>query len=234
MKEYKGIYLPDGEEHLIEWMETVSKREDSAKFFPMVDGKPTYQAHKYYAALKYCSEKRLAVDVGAHVGLWSRVMALDFDRVIGFEPMPEHADCWRRNMGHDASAYLNQCALGETSGEVRISTRTPGSSGDTGVDPDTDDNKSGHLVKLRRLDDFDLKNVDFLKIDCEGYELFVLRGAEKTLRESRPVVIVEQKPETGGFERYGIGVRDAVVYLESLGAKLRDGIQGDYILSWDK
>ena len=85
---------------------------------------------------------------------------------------------------------------------------------------------------MNRLDDFNFQNVDFIKIDCEGYEYFVLRGAEKTLLQNKPCIIVEQKPETG-MEKYGIGITDGVKYLESLGAKRRASIQGDYILSWE-
>ena len=218
MIDYKGIKLPDGEAHLQEWMDKVGH---------VRAGKPTYQYHKYSAALNYCKNFRLAVDVGAHAGLWSRVMALDFTAVQGFEPMKEHAACWRVNMEHAANASLEECALGESRGEVSIRTRTPGSSGDTGVDSE------GQPTALFPLDDFNLQDVDFLKIDCEGYELFVLRGAEQTLLRCKPCVIVEQKPETGGYKRYGIGVTDAVAFLEGLGAKVRVGIQGDYIMSWD-
>jgi len=231
MIDYKGIKLPDGEAHLQEWMEKVGH---------MREGKPTYQYHKYSAALNFCKNFRLAVDVGAHVGLWSRVMALDFAKVKGFEPMAEHAACWRVNMAHAAHASLTECALGEVEGIVRVQTRTPGSSGDTGVDPVAERSslraavdEGGQEAAIFRLDKFELEDVDFMKIDCEGYEIFVLRGAEETLRRCKPCVIVEQKPETGGFKRYGIGVTDAVSFLEGLGAKVRAGIQGDYILSWD-
>ena len=231
MIDYKGIKLPDGELHLQQWMETVGH---------MRDCKPTYQYHKYEAALKHVRQRRLAVDVGAHVGLWSRVMALDFAAVHGFEPMVEHAACWRVNMAHAPHARLDECALGENAGIVRVRTRTPGSSGDTGVDPAAECSSLrasvdavGHEVALKRLDDFHLTTVDFLKIDCEGYELFVLRGAVQTLIKNRPTVIVEQKAETGGSVRYGIGVTDAVTYLQQLGAKVRVGIQGDYVMSWD-
>ena len=81
------------------------------------------------------------------------------------------------------------------------------------------------------LDSFDLQDVDFIKLDCEGYELFALRGAEETLKRCRPCVIVEQKPNRA--QRFGLPQTGAVDYLQSLGAKLRAKMAGDYILSFD-
>jgi hypothetical protein len=83
------------------------------------------------------------------------------------------------------------------------------------------------------LDSFNIQHIDFIKVDCEGYELFVLRGAIETLKRDKPCVIVEQKPETGMADRYGIGVTDGVEFLKSMGAVVRNTISGDYIMSWD-
>lgn len=224
MKFFKegGWWLPDHEEHLQEWMNTVGDRQH---------GRLIYQGHKYRAAMKYVTERSCAVDIGAHVGLWSYQMIHDFDTVEAFEPMPEHRECWCENIGKVFDPKLvdiHPYALGNTERIVHIRTRTTNSSGDTGVEPDGE----GVEVEQRTLDSFGFDNVDLIKIDCEGYELFVCQGAEQTLLRCKPVVIVEQKPETGGPERYGIGETDAVKYLESLGAKRREAIQGDYILSW--
>jgi hypothetical protein len=100
----------------------------------------------------------------------------------------------------------------------------PSSSGDTRVAGEGD-------IPLERLDTFKLEDVDFIKLDCEGYELFALRGAEETLKRCRPCVIVEQKPGRG--QRFGLAERGAVDYLQRLGAKLRKEMSGDFILSWD-
>lgn len=222
MKRFDEWWFPDHEEHLPEWLGTVGDRQH---------GRLIYQGHKYRAAMKYVRpDPRRAIDVGAHVGLWSFQMAWDFQDIDGFEPMPDHRECWYENVPGcgPANKGVHPYALGAEPGTVHVRTRTANSSGDTGVEPDGE----GLAVDQRTLDSFGFDDVDLIKIDCEGYELFVCQGARETITRCRPVIIVEQKPETGGPERYGIGETDAVTFLEGLGMTRRECIQGDYILSW--
>lgn len=218
MKCHRGIWLPAGELHLTQWMDEVNH---------LVDGKPTYQYSKLEAALGWVRNWRVAVDVGAHCGLWSMHLVKRFSEVHAFEPVQAHRECLMRNIrgadGTDAKLRLHACALGERTGSVSIHTAAS-SSGDSWVSGDGP-------IPMKTLDHYALGNVDFIKLDCEGYELFALRGAEETLRHCRPCVIVEQKP--GRARKFGLPEAGAVVYLQGLGAKLRKVISGDYIMSWD-
>jgi FkbM family methyltransferase len=220
MMKFDAWYLPDGEVHLPEWMRKVNRR---------VDGRLSYQFHKYEAVLPKIVQRRVAIDVGAHVGLWSYFLARDFARVEAFEPMPEHVDCWRANMVLRHNASLHRIALGADEREVRLRTRTAGSSGDTAIEPEGA-SVSAHQVTL---DSFGFDDVDLIKVDCEGYELFVLQGGEATILRNRPVIIVEQKPHTGGAKRYGISDVAAVDYLRSIGMKtIVPPISGDWFMGW--
>jgi hypothetical protein len=84
---------------------------------------------------------------------------------------------------------------------------------------------------MKRLDDFEIQAIDLIKIDCEGYEYFVLQGAERTVRTQKPCVVVEQKPKKGS--QFGLDDRAAIELLRSWGAILRKELSGDFILSWD-
>ena len=213
LKEWRGLWLPAGEQHLIDWM---------AKMNVVVDGKPAYQYHKLEAALGFCKQRRRAVDIGAHCGLWSMHLVKRFENVEAFEPVELHREAFLRNTLNGRAA-LYACALGDKAGKVAMATAAS-SSGDTTVAGEGD-------VPLCRLDDMlpDVDDVDFIKADCEGYELFALRGGEQLLRRCRPVIIVEQKP--GKAQQFGLGETDAVTWLKGLGYTLRREISGDFILT---
>lgn len=213
IKEWRGLWLPEHEQHLIDWM---VKKGD------VVDGRPAYQHHKLVKALSFVQQWRTAVDVGGHCGLWSTHLEKRFQLLHAFEPVAVHRQCFERNVAMRDGVLLYPVALGEKAGTVSIRTAQT-SSGDSWVDGDGD-------IPLVRLDDYDLPDVDFIKLDCEGYELFALRGAEATLRRCHPVVCVEQKP--GRAQKFGLQETEAVDYLQGLGARVLSVMSGDYILGW--
>jgi FkbM family methyltransferase len=207
-------YLPDGETHLQEWMLTAKQ---------IRDGRFCYQLHKYEFARKHVRDRVVAVDVGAHVGLWSYWMAKDFQRVIAFEPKPEHQQCWIRNVPEREGVTLYGVALGNVAGRTGLT--HPKNSGDAYLSP-------GSEYEVCRLDDYHLDRLDFLKIDCEGYEVFVLEGGAETIQRCRPVVIVEQKP--GHAQRFGRKSLEAVQVLESWGASMVKELAGDYVMTFQR
>jgi len=206
-----GWWLPDGEEHLVGMLaEHIGHRR-----------RGNYQRKKYIRAMQYNKGKnrRRAIDIGAHVGLWSLDMTRDFEHVESFEPVAAHRDCFVKNVN---GANLYPYACGEEPGRVSMQSAET-SSGDTTVVPGDD-------VEMVVLDDYDFKDVDFVKIDCEGYELFVLRGMEKTLLREKPTIIVEQKP--GHAQRFGLKETEACDYLKGLGFRFKAESGGDYIFIW--
>lgn len=211
MMQFQGIWLPDNETHLTAWMKAAGE---------MVDGKGTYQIKKLRAAIAFCAQTRTALDVGGHAGMWSMQLAKVFDHVEAFEPVAAHRECWHKNLYDVMNASIHAVALGAAPGSIRMHT-APTSSGDSWVAGEGN-------IPMVTLDSLGCTEVDFLKIDVEGSELNVLRGAEQTIKTWMPVIIVEQKP--GHAQRFGYGEKDAIPYLESLGYKMVKEMSGDFIM----
>jgi FkbM family methyltransferase len=216
MKKVHGIWLPDDDTHF----------DDTIRKSPMYKGEGSYQLSTIEAALKRCKTFRRAIDIGAHVGLWSRVLADNFDHVAAFEPMGHLADAFRRNCAEKDNVHLFQLALGASSSSVYME-KDRKNSGSSRVHPDQI-RKIGMRFNMAMLDSFHFTDIDFVKIDVEGYELQVILGAEKTIKAYRPVMVISQKAESA--ERYGAGRWDAVKLLADWGFREVEVISGDHIM----
>jgi FkbM family methyltransferase len=217
--EFQGIWFPDGEKHFPEWM---------AKNGELVDGRGTYQIKKFRAAMEYVKNFRVAVDVGGHVGLWAMHLAKCFQMVHAFEPVQEMRQCFRKNV-ESGRVHIYGYALGAESGRCNMK-YDRADSGGTHVErmaAEIDDDPS--IVEMRTLDSFGLSNLDFLKIDCEGYEHHVIEGAIETLLRCKPCVIVEQKPHKL-VHNFGIKGTPALDPLKEMGYRVAKEIGGDYIM----
>lgn len=212
----EGIWFPDDEEHLVDMVK---------RGITKIDGRGTYQYHKLEASLQYVKKWRCALDIGMHVGLWSMHLAKKFKTVIGFEPVAEHIECLHMNMAGLKNYEVHNCALGNRNGVAGIRP-FPKSTGSTQV---TDD---GNGVRMCKLDDFEFEAVDFIKIDVEAYEYFVVAGGEQTIKAHKPVIILEQKGSGNGKLNYGKDQYAAKELLESWGAKQRYENRGDFCMSW--
>jgi FkbM family methyltransferase len=164
------------------------------------------------AALAFCRRGAVAVDGGANVGAYTRILMERFESVHAFEPAPDTFAALSRNLeewgaGKRVEAY--PFALSDRKEQVTIGT-TPGRRS-----PSRRVMGAGDIPAIR-IDDLKLPELAFLKLDVEGYEERVLRGAERTLRRFRPVVMFEHKPRKSHL----FGDPDgAHRFLESLGAR---------------
>ena len=223
MFEHKGIWLPDGDTHFIDHLDKG----------PMVADAGTYQFSKLEAAIAHCEHRRTALDIGAHVGMWSRVLALTFETILAYEPVPEHRDCFVKNLTRPGNCrvHLFPVALGNEDKTIHILT-TADNSGNAHINPNGVA-VNGIKVHQRRLDDYVLNHhhgIDFIKIDVEGWELEVIKGAKETIRRHKPVMVVEQKKGHG--QRYGVPDTAAVDLLKVWGAQVVWMKNGDYCLKW--
>jgi len=79
-------------------------------------------------------------------------------------------------------------------------------------------------VQVRKLDDYDFKDLALIKADVQGYELFVLRGAEKTIMKHRPYIFIEIEDDKLAY--HGLSKSDIEAKLKSLEYTLKHFQEG--------
>ena len=131
---------------------------------------------------------RAAVEVGRSHGLYAGQLARLCPRVHCFEPQPKLAAGLQRKLPRNVT--IHNVAPSDRAGiaPLRVS---PGDDGRTSLHAASSDRGDTLLVPLRRLDDVVREPVGFLKIDAEGHEMAVLRGAEDILRRDRPTLLIK-------------------------------------------
>jgi FkbM family methyltransferase len=146
------------------------------------------------------------VDVGANHGSFSIVAAAlvgPRGRLYAIEPQPVLARLVDRSLAANAPCRFDvlPVACGDGAGTVRLYVPRD-TSGAAGLFPGFSATSAHRVlaVPLRRLDDLlagaGLPGRVVLKLDVEGNELAVLRGARRLIREARPRVILEMNPHS--------------------------------------
>jgi FkbM family methyltransferase len=160
---------------------------------------------------KLCDPAKAALDVGANEGLYAMFLCRFAIRLHCFEPLPWMAGHLEKKFQDVKNVVVENCALGSKNEQATI--RIPITEG---RQYDTRSSLVGHFdgqlingkkvlavkdlsVAVKRLDDFHLDNLGFIKIDVEGFELEVLKGGVETIMRNRPnlFIEIEQKHHQG-------------------------------------
>lgn len=171
------------------------------------------------------------IDVGANIGEISITAAKRVGRcgrVIAFEPIDAIADQLQANVTRN---QLNQVTVERTGLSETPADNVPVYASCGQGDPDDENSGLGSLfggaenvpelqrISITTLDiwlmEHPLDRIDLIKIDIEGAELPCLKGAECTLRQFRPVLIVEIQDTTATTAGYRAS--DILIFLSSLG-----------------
>jgi len=143
-------------------------------------------------------------DVGAHIGYYSLIASRligKAGRIVAFEPDPANLEVLKKNLSRNgvtrvevvSVALWSHCGVvafrRSAAEELAASSRRGAVAGEGGIDSDAG------LIRLEALtvDAYATKGVQptMIKIDVEGAEVEVLKGAQGTLSRERPVVLVE-------------------------------------------
>ena len=153
------------------------------------------------------AQLRRVIDCGAWIGQWSR-MHRHAEHVEAFEPNPDILPLLEHNIQSHPQIHLHRTALSNQPGRTALKYESH-----TGTCHMWE---SGHAtdIEVRTLDSYQFSDVDIIKIDVEGMEVPLLQGAEQTIRNNRPWILIEGN-ETPG--RYGRSKRDILHLLTSWG-----------------
>jgi FkbM family methyltransferase len=174
-----------------------------------------------------CDKNKISIDVGAAEGLYIARMYFNSKKCIAFEPRPDAArDLARLTTGLTPPVDIENVALSDFSGEteLRVYANEVGRSTIEKSNIVEDDEVIESItVPVKKLDEYNFEeSVGFIKIDVEGHEGAVLRGAKKLLSKDHPVILIEVE------ERHKKNsVNDVTLFLERLGYKgfyLKDGL----------
>ncbi|MEM2857571.1 MAG: FkbM family methyltransferase [Nitrososphaerota archaeon] len=132
---------------------------------------------------------RTAIDVGAHMGAYSLFLSQICERVIAVEPQEAVRRVLLRNirLNKIRNVIVLPYAASSESGKTMVITGSGATAKVT---------QGPVNVQTIRIDDvvvrfFPQSGPEFVKIDVEGHELDVLKGMTTTLRERRPILLVE-------------------------------------------
>jgi FkbM family methyltransferase len=189
------VDLGDGREIVL-----VSDGYDSLASRMYWSGLDGFEPESLRLFIDLCKTSRTVIDVGAHIGLYALLASTDRvdTTTIAFEPVERNLRYLRDNVARNATPGLTvePAAVGDHDGTIVLyipqTTRLPATAS---VLENTGAEIVPTEVPIVSIDSYacthELESIDLIKIDVEGAESAVLRGAAHVIREHRPAIICE-------------------------------------------
>lgn len=200
---YDVCYLPEQGYFYVDkiynnkWMEFSFDRDDWIKLH-LANGY-SWEPHIQELLKKNIKPGSNVIDVGAHIGTHSISMAKftgPTGRVMAFEPQRKifRELHWNIILNQIDNIDIFRYAIGHEHRIVQMDLSEKGNEGGTKI------GSGGDFVELRTLDSFNFKNVSLIKMDVEEFEDYTLQGAEKTISNNKPIIIIEIMGKWGVLE----------------------------------
>jgi len=131
------------------------------------------------------------LDCGANVGIYSHFFhqKLNIKNIIAIEPQEINCQYVKLN-APNATVYNAAVSDRITTGQLNVVNSW--NSGATRILESNDDESS---IQIITIDALEINDLSFMKVDVEGFELKVLKGAVDTLARCKPVIYVEVHPD---------------------------------------
>ncbi len=137
---------------------------------------------------KFITGDSVVADVGANIGTFSIPLSRKAKEVLAFEPVPENVKWLEENIraNNVKNIVVFPIALGDKNAEVKMISHNDKEFSNFSM-------REGKGTQVGTLDSI-VQRVDVLKIDVEGCEPAVLRGAENIIRQYHPTILFEVSP----------------------------------------
>jgi FkbM family methyltransferase len=176
------------------------------------------------AIRRLCKPGMVILDVGANVGCHALRMAQlvgRTGRVIAFEPMPWANGKIRKNLSlnHLGNVTVENFGLSDEACTARVHFRSSWKTIGEKRGGEAVESTRTCSVDFVRVDDYLVRHaigrVDLVKLDVDGYEFKVLRGAANLLTAHKPVIVIE----LGAYSLRAVGdrIEDMVAFLAERG-----------------
>lgn len=153
------------------------------------------------------------IHAGGNIGIYTLEFAKLAKNVYVFEPEDENFSALSMNCVGKNNIFLYKAALGNKHEPISLSNVDKTHCGTWQVEQ-----RKGNVPTLL-IDDLNLSNVSIIHLDVEGYELFALQGAEKTIKQNYPLLAFEMMDHG---QRYNYKKEELIDYVTSLGYNLYD------------
>jgi FkbM family methyltransferase len=173
--------------------------------------------------LKHVSSFDVCVQAGGNIGLFPSFYAKHFDVVYTFEPEPLNFFCLSNNV-KDFNVIKTQACLGNNRNYVSLEMPKKDNCGTHRV--------SGEgIIPTTTVDNMRLSACDLIHLDIEGYEMFALQGAAKTIHRYKPVVCLEMNR---AFKKYNVKENAVYKFMDAMDYYPVDQINQDIVFVYSK
>lgn len=139
-----------------------------------------------------CDKNKVSIDIGANLGSYTSRMIKYSKLCWAFEPIPQLYQFLSRAF---QSTKIENVALSSKTGKTELKIPENGYALTSIEEKNLLEKNNIHkiIVEMKKLDDYGIGNVGFIKIDVEGHEEAVLTGAAETIKKYLPNLLIESE-----------------------------------------
>lgn len=196
------IAIIKGDNYISKWVEQSGRLDHDQNCLPLLK--------------EFIKEGDYVIDAGSFIGdhtIFYSMQVGETGKVFAFEPLKLAFQCLEYNMKDRKNVFIYNNFLSNQKDKIKgisINYQNPGASYIS----------TGAQTISMTIDELNLPQCNFIKIDVEGGEIDVLRGGKETIEKYSPIMLIEVNE--GALNRNNATGKDLMNYVKSLGYSIRN------------